>query len=101
MNYITINYEPLIEPQTLIMKSITLHKLDETLLAEIEKKATKHGTSLNRTIKQLLHQALGLASDKKPAVDFSDLCGVWSPVDLQEFEETTAELNQIHPEEWS
>ena len=83
------------------MKSITVHKLDETLLIEIEKKANEHGTSLNQTIKQLLRQALGLASNNKPVVDFSDLCGVWLPAELKEFEDKTADLRHVLSEDWS
>lgn len=72
MNHISINYEPLFEPKGLFMKSITVHQLDEELLNGIEKLANEHSASLNRTIKQLLRQALGLGNEKKAAVDFSD-----------------------------
>ncbi len=101
MNYISIKYEPLFEPIGLTMKSITVHQLDEELLNGIEKLANEHGASLNRTIKQLLRQALGLESIKKPPVDFSDLCGVWSAAELKEFEENTAELNHVQAGDWS
>ncbi len=83
------------------MKSITVHKLDEGLVREIEKRANEQSTSLNRTIKQLLRQALGLGSDKKPAVDFSDLCGVWTAAELKQFEENTADLNRVQAGDWS
>jgi len=83
------------------MKSITVHKLDEGLMREIEKRANEQSTSLNRTIKQLLRQALGLGSDKKPAVDFSDLCGVWTAAELKQFEENTADLNRVQAGDWS
>lgn len=82
------------------MKSITVHKLDEGLMREIEKRANEQSTSLNRTIKQLLRQALGLGSDKKPPVDFSDLCSVWSAAELKEFEENTADLNRVQAGDW-
>ncbi len=83
------------------MKSITVHQLDEELVSEIEKRANEHSTSLNRTIKQLLRQALGLEKVKKPAVDFSDLCGIWSAVELKEFEEITEDLNLVKAGDWS
>ncbi len=83
------------------MKSITVHQLDEELVNEIEKLANKHSTSLNRTIMQLLRQALGLGSIKKPPVDFSDLCGVWSAAELKEFEENTADFYHLQAGDWS
>ena len=95
MNYIATKYEPYFEPRDFAMKSITVHQLDEELLNGIEKLANEQSTSLNRTIKQLLRQALGLGNDKKPAVDFSDLCGVWSAAELKEFEENTSDLSHV------
>jgi len=42
------------------VKSITIHDLDESTEALIEEKARKEGLSLNKTVKMLLRQALGL-----------------------------------------
>ena len=42
------------------MKSITIHGLDEGLEAMIEEKARQEGLSLNKTVKMLLREALGL-----------------------------------------
>jgi plasmid stability protein len=81
------------------MKSITVHLLDEELVHEIKKRANERNMSLNRTIKQLLRQALGLGNHNKPAVDFSDLCGVWSAAELREFEDNTADFGRINKED--
>lgn len=57
------------------MKSITIHDLDESLEAGIEEKARAEGRSLNKTVKVLLRQALGLQErhqgDRK--ADFADI----------------------------
>ncbi len=82
------------------MKSITIHQLEEDLARELEKQADAQDLSLNRTIKKLLRQALGIDKEKKNSVDFSDLCGVWSRQEMAEFNKKTAALNRINPEDW-
>ena len=42
------------------MKSITIHNLEDRLVAMIERIADQEGNSLNKTIKGLLASALGL-----------------------------------------
>jgi hypothetical protein len=84
------------------MKSITIHGLDEPLEAMIEEKARKEGLSLNKTVKMLLRQALGLEpggnGDRK--ADFSEFSGVWSKADVREFEEKTRDLRKVDSRDW-
>ncbi|MEW6429386.1 MAG: hypothetical protein AB1568_15285 [Thermodesulfobacteriota bacterium] len=81
------------------MKSITIHNLDEPLDALLRKRARQQGTSLNKTIKILLADALGIGSGKRQ--DFLDLCGIWSPEEVVEFEKTQGDFEEIHPEDWA
>jgi hypothetical protein len=85
------------------MKSITIHNLDEPLDALLRKKARQQGTSLNKTIKSLLEDSLGIAPGKRPGHrdDFLDFCGVWSPNEVAEFEKTQSDFAKIDPEEWA
>jgi hypothetical protein len=84
------------------MKSITLHNLDDNLVELIERESKDKGISLNKTIKNLLHKALG-TQPKDKAVrkeEFSDLFGVWDINQFNEFEKNTKEFEQIDPEDW-
>lgn len=84
------------------MKSITIHNLDERLSKLIEKKAKESGTSLNKTIKGLLRQALGLSAknipDKKD--EFSDLSGVWDENEFQDFSKNVEDFNKVDAKDW-
>jgi hypothetical protein len=84
------------------MKSITIHGLDDSLEAMIQEKARKEGMSVNKTVKMLLRQALGLApggnGDKK--ADFTEFCGVWTEADAAEFERTTKDFREVDLGDW-
>ena len=84
------------------MKSITVHGLDESIEALIKKRAKKEGTSLNRTIKKLLKESLGIGTDRSEEhnSDFRDLCGVWARQDQVEFDRNTKALVQVDPRDW-
>jgi len=84
------------------MKSITLHNLDDDLVELIERESKNSGLSLNKTIKTLLHKALG--TNPKPKKmreeEFSDLLGVWDQEQLDEFSKSTKEFGEVNPEDW-
>lgn len=84
------------------MKSITIHHLDTAVAKMIEAKAKSSGQSMNKTIKEMLEQSLGLRplAESRHADDFSEFLGVWKPGDLREFERVTANLRQIDQEDW-
>jgi hypothetical protein len=69
------------------MKSITIHGLDDDLDEQIRHKAEAAGLSLNKTIKLLVREALGMADpcpDRRQ--DFQDLFGAWTAADLEALE---------------
>jgi len=84
------------------MKSITIHDLDDSLEAMIEEKAREEGLSLNKTVKMLLRQALGLApggnGDRKP--DFAEFCGAWTKADEAEFEKNIKDMGKVDRRDW-
>ena len=88
--------------QNINMKSITIHNLDDRTVDLIQKEASKKGLSLNKTIKLLLRQALGmkpvLTEDRKQ--EFLDLFGIWSDKDLQELNSNVDDLSQVDPGDW-
>lgn len=81
------------------MKSITIHDLDDALDRLIQEKADKEGTSLNKTIKKLLQQSLGLSRQPKKH-DFSAFCGIWSKKEYEEFERSVKDFERIDREDW-
>jgi hypothetical protein len=84
------------------MKSITIHGIDEPLVKMIEAKARSEGQSVNKTIKKVLEEALGVIPRDKGAnrKDFEAFSGVWSNSELAEFEKEADELRTIDPDDW-
>ena len=83
------------------MTSITIHGLEDPLDSLIREKARQQGISLNKTIKQLLAESLGISQDaKKHQHDFSDLSGIWSPEDLEEFTHNAQQFSIANPRDW-
>lgn len=84
------------------MKSITIHGIDPPLAELIKSKAKSEGLSINKTIKKLLEEALGVKplSRGKFRSDFEEFCGMWTKSDLKEFEEKTKDLRIINDGDW-
>jgi hypothetical protein len=83
------------------MKSITVHNLDETTSTLIEQKSKEWGLSLNKTIQQLLRQALGMPPGKiSKREEFRDFFGSWTDDDLKDFESRTEHSRQVDPRDW-
>jgi hypothetical protein len=83
------------------MTSITIHGLEDPMDSLIREKARQQGISLNKTIKQLLAESLGISPDaKKYQHDFADLSGIWSPEDLKEFTHNAQEFSIADPVDW-
>ncbi len=84
------------------MKSITIHGIDEPLAELIKSRAQSEGLSINKTVKKLLEESLGV----KPRAsglhrsDFEEFCGLWSESELAEFEENSSDLRNIDSEDW-
>ncbi len=84
------------------MKSITIHDLGDELDHLIREKARKDQVSINKTVKRLLEQALGITGEEnqKRKETFADLHGVWSEEDLAVFEKATTDFESIDEEDW-
>lgn len=85
------------------MKSITIHGMDSELAARLERRARESGLSLNKAIKSLLAQALGVGPDASSARrrELEEFCGVWSKREAKAFEKATEDFERIDPEDWS
>jgi len=84
------------------MKSITIHGLDDITSQQLQIAAENLGLSLNKTIKRIIQEALGIKpteiSSRKS--DFEEFCGIWSKEDLKEFNLAVEPLRQVNPGDW-
>ncbi len=85
------------------MKSITIHGLDDPLNTLIREEAKKQGMSLNKTIKKLLAESLGIAttSNDDHKKDFLDLFGTWRPEEARDFARRLGDFEKIDSEDWA
>jgi hypothetical protein len=85
------------------MKSITIHNIDEPLDRLLQKRAKSQGLSLNKTIKSLLAESLGIKQKKRSAhgEEFMDLFGSWSASDARAFMRCVKNFDKIDAEDWS
>ena len=85
-----------------VVKSITVHNLGDPLDRAIRQRAKRQGTSLNRTIKLLLEEALGLVRkpEDQQQNDFADLCGIWSAGEEQELMNAVSDLEHVDHGDW-
>jgi hypothetical protein len=84
------------------MKSITIHGIDDPLAKLIKSKALTEGLSINKTVKKLLEESLGVKPRDKGINrgDFEEFCGIWSESERTEFEEKTKDLRHVNYEDW-
>ena len=61
----------------------------------------RRGSSLNRTVLDLLRQALGLGVGRRFDNGLRRLAGSWTADDLKNMEENTNVFEQVDPEVWS
>jgi len=85
------------------MKSITLHGLDDTMVALLKDRSRSMGMSLNKTIKALLEQALGIKpnGDDTHRADFEEFYGSWTDEQVEEFERATADFGVVDEADWT
>jgi hypothetical protein len=84
------------------MKSITIHGIDDPLAELIKSRAQSEGLSINKTVKKLLGESLGVRPRKNGINrrNFEEFCGIWSDSELTEFEENTKDLRKTDHEDW-
>jgi len=84
------------------MKSISVHNLDDQLSSLIASRAKKEGLSMNRMIKKLLAESLGmkLRDESTRYRDFEEFCGTWNEADQHEFDESTSDFRRVDNGDW-
>lgn len=85
------------------MKSITVHNIDDPLDRLLQERAKSQGVSLNKMIKSLLAESLGIKPKKglDRKEEFMDLFGSWSASDARAFMRGVKDFDKIDAEDWS
>ena len=83
------------------VKANTIRYVDQRLARALQAEKRRRGTSLNRTVLDLLRHTLGVDVDDGRSNGLHELAGTWSDVELAEFEEATAAFEQVDEELWS
>ena len=82
------------------MKQLTLRNIPEDIEREIRRIARERGSSINKTIHELLGEALGIDRTSGKKRDLSDFAGFWDEEEAKEFEEATKLFEEIDAELW-
>ncbi|MDQ3380198.1 MAG: hypothetical protein M3546_07725 [Actinomycetota bacterium] len=81
------------------MRHLTIRHVPADLARALDEEKRRRGNSLNRTVLELLAQALGLSTGRRTN-GLRDLAGRWTNEELAEFERAVALTEQIDEELW-
>ena len=81
------------------MKTITLRNVPDSIARKIEERARTTGKSYNRTVIDILEEAVG---ESKPRIyrDLDHLAGTWTKEEADEFDEFLRQHRKIDWEMW-
>ena len=83
------------------MSSLTIHDLDEQVARLIAQRARAEGQSLNRTVKNLLEEALGVRpAAQKHRKHFEKFCVMWTKAQAAEFDRAVKDFDAVEPGDW-
>ena len=82
------------------MKQITVRNISPNLAQALDRARKIKGKSLNRTVIELLMQALGLTADQTYDNGLDKLAGSSSQEEFEDFEKNTVVFEQIDEELW-
>lgn len=82
-----------------IMKSITIHGMDDEIYESVKDLARKTGMSLNKTIKGLLKKSLNMDSNTKKS-ELTEFVGIWIEKEAEEFSGKLKDFEKIDKSDW-
>lgn len=80
------------------MKYLTVRNVSPELAAALEREKRNRGTSLNRTVLDVLERALGVGRSRSNGL--AELAGSWSEAEHESFEKAIAATEQVDEELW-
>ena len=82
------------------MKQLTVRNVPPRLARVLEEERQRRRTSMNQTVLDLLHQALGLTPSSSYDNGLGQLAGTWSEDAFAEFVKATEFFEQVDEELW-
>lgn len=82
------------------MRHLTIRNVPPILAEALEEEKRRRGTSLNRTVLDLLAQSLGQAPMERRSNGLGRLAGTWSEEEFQQFQAAVADTERIDEELW-
>jgi hypothetical protein len=82
------------------MRHLTIRHVPPELARALEEEKRRRGASLNRTVLDLLAQALGLTRPGRRSNGLARFSGRWTQEEFEEFEKAVELTEQIDPELW-
>ena len=82
------------------MKAITIRNVDARLASALARETKRRGTSLNRTVLDVLRRGLGIDEMARRTNGLEKLAGTWTSEELAKFEASVAVFEKIDPELW-
>jgi len=82
------------------MRHLTIRQVPPELARALDAEKQRRGQSLNRTVLDLLAQALGLGSTRRRSNGLARFSGTWTQEEFDEFERAVEEFERIDEELW-
>lgn len=82
------------------MRHLTIRHVPPELANALETEKRRRGISLNRTVIELLAQAVGLRTVRERSNGLRRLAGTWTQEEFDEFEKAVEVTEQIDEELW-
>jgi len=86
-----------------MMKSMTIHKMDDLLLEAIKERAEANGESINAMMKKLLAEAVGIEETPGEIAGrkgYRRFLGLWTEEESSAFDKATEDFELIDTGEW-
>lgn len=80
-------------------KHLTIRHVSPRLARLLEAERRRTGASLNQTVLDLLHRALGVTEEPHDN-GLGALAGTWTEEDLAEFDRATADFSRLDEDMW-
>jgi hypothetical protein len=80
------------------VKALTVRNLPSEVAEALDRERRERGTSLNRTVIELLSQALGVGGTRSNGLRL--LAGGWTREDFDSFEAAVALFDEVDPKMW-
>lgn len=82
------------------MKTMTIRNVSAELSAALEAERRRRGLSLNRTVLNLMQEALGVSAGASRSNGLRRLAGCWNEDEFRDFEQAIAPFSEVDEDLW-